>query len=146
MAAWLSSLLQRGSIAVMEKNLAFTEARHRVLLNDIANISTPRYKMRDLPVEEFREAMDEAIRRRSEHPNQPLRLEDTRHLRFDGRGHLQAEPVEIEGMNILFHDQNNRSVEKLMSAMMENVLRHNITAELLKKQYRMMELAIRERL
>ena len=40
---FFEGLVNRGSLPAMEKMLAFTEARHRVLTENIANVDTPGY-------------------------------------------------------------------------------------------------------
>ena len=72
-----------------------------------------------------------------------LNMISTRHLRWDSRNRLQSQPMEIEQNNILFHDRNNRFVEKQMSDMAKNALRHNMASELLKQQYNLLRTAIR---
>ncbi len=132
---------------VLEQVMAFTEARHEVLANNISNIDTVGYKMQDLPVEEFLAALDEAIADRDRGgASRLLRMQSTRNLHWDESGRLQAEPVEIQNNNILFHDDNNRFVEKQMSAMAKNALLHNVSAELLRSQYELLQTALRERL
>jgi flagellar basal body rod protein FlgB len=46
---------------------------------------------------------------------------------------------------ILFHDGNNRSAEQLMSEFAKNAIMHNMAVEMLRKQYSMMEMALKER-
>jgi flagellar basal-body rod protein FlgB len=143
----LENLINRGSTSVLEKVLSFTQARHEVLANNVSNFDTPGYKMKDLSVQEFTSALELAVARRdSGGADAPLQMADTRHLRWDQQGHLQAQPSLSEDTNILFHDGNNRSVEKQMSEMSKNALLHNVTVELLREQYNVLQTAIRGRL
>ena len=144
---FLEGLLNRGSMPVLQQVMAFTQERHEVLVNNISNFDTVGHKMQDLPVEEFYEALDVAIADRDRGGvSRPLRMRSTSNLHWDQAGRLHAEPMEIENSNILFHDGNNRFVEKQMSAMAKNALLHNVSAELLRGQYEMMRTALRERL
>ncbi len=144
---FLESLLNRGAVPVLEQVMNFTQQRHSVLVNNISNFDTPGYKMQDLPVAEFDAALQEAVARREQKGGAgPLEMRPTRHLRWDGSGTLQAEAAELEDNNILFHDDNNRFVEKQMSEMAKNTLRHNVTVEMLRAQYNGLETAIRGRL
>ena len=132
---------------VLQQVMAFTQERHEVLANNISNFDTVGYKMQDLPVEEFFESLDAAIADRDRGgASRPLRMRSTSNLHWDRVGRLHAQPVEIENNNILFHDGNNRFVEKQMSAMAKNALLHNVSAELLRGQYEMLRTALRERL
>ena len=144
---FLEGLLNRGSMPVLQQVMSFTQERHKVLANNISNFDTVGYKMQDLPVEEFFSALDEAISERDwGGASRPLRMRSTSKLRWDAVGRLHAQPVEIKNNNILFHDGNNRFVEKQMSAMAKNALLHNVSAELLRGQYESLRTALRERL
>ena len=141
------SLLNRGPLPVLGQVLNFTEARHEVLANNISNFDTVGHKAQDLPVEEFFGALRQAVDRRNRcGAGQPLEMPSTRHLQWDRTGRLKPRPVQVQGNNILFHDRNNRFVEKQMSEMSQNALMHNLTVEMLRQQYTLLQLAIRGRL
>jgi len=143
----LSSLLNRGSIPVLEKVMEFTEARHEVLANNVSNFDTVGYKVKDLPADEFFAELRQAVERRANSgAGSQLELHATKHYSWDSDGKLQARPEEIEDNNILFHDENNRFVEKQMTTMSKNALLHNVAAELLRMQYEGLQTAIRGRL
>ena len=136
-------LLNRGALPVLQQVMSFTEARHEVLANNISNLDTVGYKMKDLPTDEFFRTLDDAVRRRdAAGAGARLEMRTGKHLRWDRNGRLQVKPTELENSNILFHDGNNRSVEKQMSAMAQNALLHNMTAELLRRQYGLLKTAI----
>lgn len=59
----IRSLLNSTSIPLLERVAAFTERRQEVIAGNIANIDTPDYKMRDLPVADFQAALSQAIHR-----------------------------------------------------------------------------------
>ncbi|MCP4711020.1 MAG: hypothetical protein GY869_20540 [Planctomycetes bacterium] len=143
----IENLINRGTAPVLEKVMSFTEARHEMLVNNVTNFDTVGYKMQDLPMEEFFGTLRKAVERREAGgAGDSLRMENTRHLKWDRQGHLQAEPMEWENHNILFHDENNRFVEKQMSEMAKNALLHNVAAELLRLQYSSLQTAIKGRL
>jgi flagellar basal body rod protein FlgB len=52
--------------------------------------------------------------------------------------------IEHPDNNILFHDQNNRSMEQLMTDQAKNALMHNFAVEILRDQYSMIETALKE--
>ena len=58
---------------------------------------------------------------------------------------MEAHPFETND-NILFHDQNNRDVERIMQRIAENTLAHNAAIDMIRNQFDMLEVAIRERL
>ncbi|MBN1766787.1 MAG: flagellar basal body rod protein FlgB [Sedimentisphaerales bacterium] len=140
---FIEGLLNRGSLPVLEQVMSFTQTRHEVLANNISNIDTVGYTMKDLPVEEFFTELHRAVTRRDgQAGNDSLELQSTRHLQWDSRGRLQASPMEIEDNNILFHDSNNRFVEKQMSEMSKNAMLHNVVSEILKVKYNGLRTAI----
>jgi len=142
----LESLLNRGSMPVLQQVMSFTEARQEVLVNNITNFDTVGYKMKDLSPAEFGQALDQAIECRNQGGVAArLQMRSTKNLSWDSQGRLTAKPAEIENSNILFHDRNNRFVEKQMAAMSQNAMLHNMAAELLRNQYQMLEMAIRGR-
>jgi flagellar basal-body rod protein FlgB len=144
---FIDNLLNRGAIPVLEQVMKFTEERHSVLANNVSNFDTVGYKMQDLPVSEFNAALQEAVvRRESKGGCGPLELNSTRHFQWDSSGRMQTTPIELTDNNILFHDENNRFVEKQMSEMAKNTLRHNVTVEMLRSTYNGLETAIRGKL
>ncbi len=140
-------LLNRGSIPVLERVMSFTEARQGVLANNVSNFDTVGYKVKDLSKEVFFATLREAVERRAKGgASAPLAMESTGQLEWDGRGRLRAQASPVANSNILFHDGNNRFVEKQMSEMAQNAMLHNVTAELLRGQYSGLQTAIRGRL
>ena len=132
----IESLLSLSSTPVLERMIEFSGRRHRVLVENIANLDTPGYVMKDLPVDAFQAAMRKAIdgRRRSRGSELPP---------MNGRYLM---PLVDQHNYVLFHDGNNRSVEKQMAALAENAMVHNGSIEILRKQFSTLEAAIRERL
>ena len=142
----MESLFDRGSISVLQRMMAFTEERHQVLANNIANFDTVNYQMKDLPVQEFSEALNGAIERRDKRGSSAeFFVKNTRYVRWNRAGEIQVRPTNIEN-NILFHDKNNRFVEKQMSEMAKNSMKHTLVADMLRQQYDLMRTAIRGRL
>jgi len=142
----LEGLLTRGSLPVLEQVMAFTQARHEVLSNNISNFDTVNYKMQDLPAEEFFNALRRAVRRRDRTGGASLEMRPTRHFNWDQTGKLNTKHMLLKNNNILFHDGNNRFVEKQMSEMAQNALLHNVSVEMLRQQYSLLGSAISGRL
>jgi len=137
------SLLNRGSLPVLQQVMSFTQARHAVLANNISNLDTVGFKMKDLPAEQFFQTLNEAIERRDKQgASAPLQMKSSRNLQWNSKGNLNAQAVEVDDNNILFHDGNNRFVEKQMSNMAQNALLHTVSVELLRQQYGLLQMAI----
>jgi flagellar basal body rod protein FlgB len=71
-------------------------------------------------------------------------LESTREVHITGQG-LQLTPQTPSG-NILFHDRNNRDLERQMQSMVENLTVFRTAADLFKSRMDLLNTAIRERL
>ena len=121
----LEGILNNKSMEAMRMAARFTASRHDVIANNIANITTPGYKTRDLSVETFAKALKDADVGRLEKAFEVIRSSDAGVIREDG---------------------NNVSIEKEMSKMSQNAMRHNILLSLLDKQFKGIETALRERL
>lgn len=130
---FVSRMLNQDSQPVLEQLLQFTAARHKVLAENIANIDTPNYRQKDLSVERFQQMMQERLEKRESAPAESVSFDD-----------VQGELTNPND-GILFHDGNNRSAEQLMSEFAKNALMHNMAVEMLRKQYSMMEMALKER-
>ncbi len=146
--ALIGSLFTGGAMPTLERLLQFTQARHKTLAHSIANIDTPYFKPVDLNPERFQNVLSDAIERRRRESVNPMRgrlqLRDTNQIRWDADNIRVRPEAGNEGM--LYHDQNNRDLERMMQHLAENTLAHNTGVELIRNQFRMLETAIRERI
>jgi flagellar basal-body rod protein FlgB len=142
----IKGMFDNGPLPALERMVQFTEARHRVLTNNIANLSNPYFKASDLDPGSFQSALADALdsRRRTATPGSgPLQMHDTRQLEFQPDG-LTVKPQQLHE-SILFHDQSSNNLERNMQRLAENTLAHNTAIELIRNQFRLIESAIRER-
>ena len=125
----LDALLNQTAAPVVARTASFTAARHAILAENLVNASTPGYVQKDLDVAGFRAALQQRIQSKGR------------------RGLVDADVPfeEIRPEQLTFHDGNNRSMEQLMADQTENAMRHNLSVELLRKQYGLLDMAIRER-
>ena len=129
----LDRLLNQSATATLERVAGFHAARHQVLADNVANVSTPGYRQKDLDESAFRQA----LRRR---------LDDADRTGASDLSDLQpgqARDPRLGG--VVFHDGGNRSAEELLGEQAKNALRHNMSVELLRKQYSAFHMALRER-
>jgi flagellar basal-body rod protein FlgB len=124
---WFEKVVGNTDTAVLDRVIQFTESRHKLLANNIANIDTPGYKMKDLELKQFQSDLQTAI--------------DRQQLSPEVRTQEAAGKTDYN-QYLLFHDQNNRSVEKQMSTITENAILHNTAVELLRSRYALLEKAI----
>lgn len=141
----LGNVINSDTIAVLEKALAFVEARHRVLTENIANVDTPGYRAKQLDVAAFQEALAKALARREENPSAPLELPASREFHTGPTGNLVVTPSEEPPENVLFHDGTNGQLERQMAMLAENAMMHRALTELLRGKYEGLLKAIRGR-
>ena len=142
----ISGLFDKGALPALERVVQFTEQRHSVLAGNIANLTNPFYKGKDLDPASFQASLQDAIasRRGSITPTSGrLQLRDTDQVQF-GRDSMRIQPGD-GNQTILFHDQSNVDLERTMQHLAENTLAHNLGIELIRNQFEMIEFAIRER-
>jgi flagellar basal-body rod protein FlgB len=135
-------LFDNSSLPVLGDVMAFTEQRQAVLADDVANSNTPFFRQRDLPVDEFTTALDEAIQHRdvtSPHRYQPR---STRNVSFNPR--LSVKTQEIGGL-MNYYDGADRSLEHIQNELLKNAIMHETAARLFSHQSQMLTVAIQER-
>lgn len=132
------------SMPTLEAMLRFSGQRQRLIQNNIANFSTPNYRPRDVSVAGFQHQLGEAVDRRRARfggLRGNLDLRETREVKPGTRGELNLIPAE-SGRNILFHDRNNRDLERTMQDLAENVAAYRVAAELYRTQSNLIRTAI----
>ncbi len=132
-------------LATLERLVQFAGQRHRLIVNNIANLDTPGYRPTDVSVKDFQKQLGDAIdeRRRAGRPAGPLDLKDSPQVEFSLHS-LILHPAPIGG-NILFHDGNDRDLERTMQALVENFLTFRLATELVRNRFDLLRTAIAER-
>jgi flagellar basal-body rod protein FlgB len=146
----IDELSNSGAIPALEMTLRFAGARQRLLAHNVANLSTPDFRPVDVSPEGFQKMLREAVEKRSERTGVEggeLPWRPTREIR-------RAEPgsgTEIElrpatpSKNILFHDRNNRDMERTMQDLAENMGVYRVASDLLRTRFDLLRSAIAER-
>ena len=130
---FLDRLMNQTNAPLIERVLQFSSARHKLIAENMANVDTPGYRQKDLNEAKFFSLLrDRAAARRDGPPGTTSFDDIDSHLEHPTTG-------------ILFHDQNNRSMEELTAAQAKNGLLYTMAIELLKKQFGAMEQALRDR-
>jgi len=130
---FIDRLLNQGNGPLLEQMLRFTEAKHNLIFENVANVDTPGYLQKDLDTAKFQAMLAKRAAERSSAAPGSVSFDDI------------TEDVEKPTNTLMFHDKNNRSMEQLMSDNAKNALFHNLVVELLRKQYSAMESALKER-
>jgi len=141
---FVTDVTSGGAFPVLEKSLAFTEARNRMLATNIANITTPGYRTKQLDVGAFQAALRQAADR--EAAGGDFKIEDSSEFRTGASGFMEFRPSEEPVENLLFHDGTNARIEQQMAGLAQNAMMSQMAAELLKGYYDGMETAIRGRI
>jgi len=152
----LDQILNTKSLPLLEKMAAFAERRQEVLAGNIANIDTPGYKMRDLPVENFQQALRDAMQLEDglspataqaslgmpAHASNNQALESQLESLFP-RSLFKAQ--ESSPQNLTFQDDNNRSMESQVMSMTKNSLMQQFAVEVMIAQMNQLSMVISER-
>lgn len=134
------------AIPALERLMQFAGQRHRLIVNNIANLSTPNFQATDVSVSDFQQQLGEAIdNRRAQHGTSDggLELASTDQVEVSDQGMtLHPQPA---GGNLLFHDGNDRNVERTMQSLVENFMTYRTAAQFLRNRFELINTAIRER-
>ncbi len=141
----IDQVTNSGALPVLETAMKFAARRQSLISHNIANLSTPGFRPADVSVADFQKSLGEAVdQRRARGRTGGLELEGTSEVKTDSRGGLRLEPRRPTG-NILFHDKNNRDLERHMQDMVENLTAFRVSSDFFRSGLELVNLAIRER-
>ncbi|HYE62890.1 MAG TPA: hypothetical protein VD997_12915 [Phycisphaerales bacterium] len=145
----IDGLHNAGALPVLEKVLQFSGQRQKLLAHHAANIDTPDFRPLDVSVTSFQHALARAVKERREATDgstdqAPLEFQGTREVQVGRDGRLTLTPRTPTG-NILYHDRNNRDVERLMQGIAENGLMYKATVDLIRREHDLLRTAISQR-
>ena len=142
----IDGLTNGGSLPALERVLQFAGRRQELLTNNVANIATPGFRPSDVSVADFQALLGDAIdgRRTRTAEGGPLDMDQSAQIETRG-DRMILHPTAIAD-NLLFHDGNDRSLERLMQGLVENFMAFRTTAELVRSRYEILNVAIRERI
>jgi flagellar basal-body rod protein FlgB len=137
----VGALFSSTTIPVLEKVVAFTEARHNVLAGNIANIDTPGYRAQDLSPVKFQNQLKEAIETRREQAAQPVSANEP------VGGSEKEDPLAAlhdTMKSLLFHDDSDNDLERQVAELTKNQLQYNLAVTIMTNQFRLLQAAISE--
>lgn len=151
MSHWLDRISSNGLVQALDLSARFTEARHRVLAENVANIDTPDYASNHLDPEAFQASLREAMERAGaagdrRFSSSRLELRDNAQFVTLGDGSVEVNPGVEPAENVLFHDGTNAQLERLMSDVAQNALHHQFVTTQLQNRFETTLKAIRGRL
>lgn len=151
----LSTLFGTTTVPLLEQVVNFTEARHGVLAGNIANLDTPGYKTQDLSPELFQQKLREAVESSKMQPETPAgyanygygnyQMPPTSSVSQVDRNFAAFDKVKESYKSILRHDGVNVSMENQVNQMVKNQQEHNLAVGILSNQFRLLRVAISER-
>lgn len=144
---FISDVLNSGSIPTLELAMRFAGQRQALINHNIANLDTPDFRPVDASPAQFQRMLAKAIDdRRARNGGQfgPLDWQPTDELTRDGDGELRLNPG-TPSRGVLFHDRNNRDLERLMQDNAENVAAYRVAVDMLKSRHDALRSAIAER-
>lgn len=139
----IDGLLNTSTLPVLERSLQFMSARQRLLAGNLANAETPGFRPVDVDPRAFQAALRDSLEEGRIDSRGSLVLDDSAPVAF-GPGGTELRP-EVLAENVLFHDGNDRSMERLMQKVTENVYAFRMAAQMLRGQFDTLNTAIRER-
>ncbi len=143
----LTDLTNSGAIPTLTAALRFAGERQKLIAHNIANISTPNFVQKNVSVNDFRAKLAEAVenrRRETGGDSGPLNFGTSDEVSIRPDGSVELNPSTPEG-SILFHDKNNRDLERLMQDSVENAAFYRMNVDLLRSRFDILKAAITQR-
>lgn len=151
----IDRIVEGNSLPALERTLQFASGRHRLIANNIANIETPGFRPLDVRVGDFQQQLGEAIDARRAALAEGRGLDATRAedggLALPSFGPASVGPeglaldAEPSAESLLYHDGNDRSVERILQSLTENVMTFRFAATMTRRYFASLDAAIRER-
>jgi flagellar basal-body rod protein FlgB len=128
---------------LLECRTAFAEQRQRVLAENLANIDTPDYHVRQLDARAFGQSLREALARTEKTDGARLDLRGNAQCSTAPDGRLSVAPAEEPAANVLFHDGTNALLEQTLTDVNENGMLYELSMNVLRTRYQTMVSAIK---
>ena len=142
----INDLNSAGAMPTLEKMFLFAGQRQRIIANNIANIDTPNFQMQDVDPQEFQKMLGDAIdKRRSSNGGVSGGLDFGHNKQIQMRGSQMILNPTTSGGGVLFHDRNDRDLERLMQQLVENSTTFRVAADLMRQSQNQLQLAIAQR-
>ncbi|MEK7996411.1 MAG: hypothetical protein AAB403_21635 [Planctomycetota bacterium] len=136
----LMSLVTDNITEILTKIVEFSQARQKVLIQNIINVDHPEFVPKELEVHEFsslvNDAIDEHVRSRR------LVLRDTENIKFGAGGGFEVTPVIDEQCRKLLTENLQQYIERQISKLWENSLNQKVAAEMLKQRQETVPLGV----
>jgi flagellar basal body rod protein FlgB len=136
----LMSLATDNITEILTRIVEFSQARQKVLIQNIIYMDHPEFVPKELEVHEFsnlvNDAIDEHVRSRR------LVLRDTQNIKFAGDSGFEVTPVIDEQCRKLLAENLQQYIERQISKLWENSLNQKVAAEMLKQRQETVPLGV----
>lgn len=146
---FIDGVTNADSLPTLRAAVGFAAARQPIITHNIANLSTPNYRAKDVSTEGFQAELRRAIGERRDRwggQRGEMMIHGTRDVQPIRGGNdgfaLSPKPI---GRGVLFHDRNDRDLERTMQDLTENVAYFRVSIDLLRSRVSLMNAAIAER-
>lgn len=134
----IQGIFQSTSLPALEQTAMFAERRHQVLAGNVANMDTPGYRVQDLAVNEFEQALKSAI----EVQQNP----QTNGHRSPGMiNHDPFNKPRLAMEKLVYHDGSDVNLERQVSEISKNQSMHSLAIAIMRSQFSTLNSAISER-
>ena len=142
----IEQVTNSGAMPALAHLMRFSAQRQRLLSHNIANATTANFQPLDVDPRKFQSSLAEAIdtkRASTGGMHGELNLPIGGQIKADDRTGWRLQPKTASG-NILFHDRNNRDLERMMQSLAENAGVFRAASELMRSRGEALSRAIRE--
>src|SRR4030042_2268052 len=127
----LTSLITDNISEILIKIIEFTQARQKILAQNIINLHLPGFIPKELEVDEFSNLLNHAI---DEHiRTQRLVFYDTENIKFGPCGGIEVKPLADQTSKVLLDENQCEYIELQINKLWENSLNQKFAAELLRQ-------------
>lgn len=128
----LKSLVADNITEILTKIVMFTQARQKVLIQNIINMHRPEFVPQELEEHEFGSLLDYAV---DEHVrSRRLVLHDTKNIKFGEGGAFEVHAIVDETGRDLLEEDQGQYLQRQINKLWENSLNQKVAAELLRQK------------
>lgn len=139
----MMGMFRSSAVPALEQSAAFAQRRHEVLAGNLANLDTPGYRVRDLSVSAFQNALAESIQE-VRHPS-PGHFSASEGTGSPATARSFADGPRHAMEQVVFHDNSDVGLESQVTEIAKNQHMHNMAIALMRSQFSVMRAAITER-
>ena len=128
----LASLITDSVTEMLVKIIEFTEARQKILTQNISNIQRLGFEPKDLNVNEFSDLLNNAVNEYIK--SRRLILRDTENIKFGPNGNFQVKPIVDKHAKNMLKKNRDKYLDIQTNKLMENSLNKKLATELLRQK------------